>query len=297
MTSIGFIGLGRMGAGMAARLIGAADELIVHDVNQAAVVELVAQGAKAAGSAKEIGAACDIVFASLPSLKIVEETLIGPDGVASGGRVKVIVDLSTSGSQLAQTLDAALRPRGIASYDAPVSGGVKPAREGRLSLMVAGPKDQWPELEPLMLRLGKPFYMGETPGAGQTMKLINNLMGAVAIAVTAEGVTMGIKAGLDPALMIEVLNQSTGRNSATQDKWPRSVLPRTFDFGFATGLSLKDMRLCANEAAALETPIPLGRIALSLLERTAATYGEGSDFTSIARIVEADAGLDPERKA
>jgi 3-hydroxyisobutyrate dehydrogenase-like beta-hydroxyacid dehydrogenase len=297
MTSIGFIGLGRMGAGMAGRLVGAADELIVYDVNAAAVAELVAQGAKAAGSAKEIGASCDIVFASLPSLKIVEETLIGPDGVASGGRVKVIVDLSTSGSQLAQKLDAALRPLGIASFDAPVSGGVKPAREGRLSLMVAGPKAQWDAIQPLFLHMGKPFYMGERPGAGQTMKLINNLMGAVAIAVTAEGVTMGIKAGLDPALMIDVLNQSTGRNSATQDKWPRSVLPRTFDFGFATGLSLKDMRLCANEAEILETPIPLGKIALSLLERTAETYGEGSDFTSIARIVEADAGLDPERKA
>ena len=161
--------------------------------------------------------------------------------------------------------------------------------------MCAGPEAHWPQVEALLLRLGKPFYMGETPGAGQTMKLVNNLMGAVAIAVTAEGMTMGIKAGLDPAKMIEVLNQSTGRNSATQDKWPKSVLPRTFDFGFATGLSLKDMRLCADEAETLESPIPLGRIALSLLERTAQTYGETSDFTAMTKIVEADAGLDPER--
>jgi 3-hydroxyisobutyrate dehydrogenase-like beta-hydroxyacid dehydrogenase len=139
--------------------------------------------------------------------------------------------------------------------------------------------------------------MGETPGAGQTMKLVNNLMGAVAIAVTAEGMTMGIKAGLDPHRMIEVLNKSTGRNSATQDKWPKSVLPRTFDFGFATGLSLKDMRLCADEAESLESPIPLGQIALSLLERTYETYGENSDFTAMTKIVESDAGLDPERKA
>jgi len=297
MTTIGFIGLGRMGSGMAARLVDVADALVVHDVSRDAVDALVARGAVAVGSARDVGAAADIVFVSLPSLQIVEETLLGSNGVAAGGKTRIIVDLSTSGSQLAQKLDVALRAQGIASYDSPVSGGVKGAREGTLSLMAAGPEAHWHEVEPLLKRLGKPFYMGETPGAGQTMKLINNLMGAVAIAVTAEGVTMGIKAGLDPARMIEVLNQSTGRNSATQDKWPRSVLPRTFDFGFATGLSLKDMRLCANEAAILDAPIPLGRIALSLLERTAATYGEASDFTAIAKIVESDAGLDPERPA
>lgn len=297
MTSIGFIGLGRMGAGMAGRLVEVADQLIVHDLDPAAVAALVAQGASAAGSARAIGENCDIVFASLPSLAIVAQTLIGADGVAAGGRAKIIVDLSTSGAKLAQTLDAALRPLGIASYDAPVSGGVARARDGTLSLMCAGPEAQWDVVAPLLARFGTPFYMGETPGAGQTMKLVNNLMGAVAIAVTAEGMTMGIKAGLDPARMIEVLNQSTGRNSATQDKWPKAVLPRSFDFGFATGLSLKDMRLCADEAAALASPIPLGQIALSLLERTAQTYGAESDFTAMAKIVEHDAGLDPERGA
>src|SRR6185436_8543013 len=109
---------------------------------------------------------------------------------------------------------------------APVSGGVRGAREGTLSLMVSGPAELYENrVRPLLERLGKPFYLGETPGAGQTMKLVNNLLGAVAIAVTAEGMAMGIKAGLDPTTMIDVLNQSTGRNAATQDKWPRSVLP------------------------------------------------------------------------
>jgi 3-hydroxyisobutyrate dehydrogenase-like beta-hydroxyacid dehydrogenase len=152
-------------------------------------------------------------------------------------------------------------------------------------------------VRPLLERLGKPFYMGETPGAGQTMKLVNNLLGAVAIAVTSEGIALGVKAGLDPARMIEVLNQSTGRNSATQDKWPRSVLPRTFDFGFAATLSLKDTRLLMEEAAALGVPLPHGDAVLRMLERVVETYGEGADFTSMARIAEADAGLDPERPA
>ena len=295
MTSIGFIGLGRMGGPMAARLVGAGDALHVHDVSEEAVQALVAQGATATPSAKAVGAAADIVFMSLPTPAIVEDTVVGPHGLLAGGRMRTLVDLSTSGSQLAQRL--AQVAQGIATYDAPISGGVKPAREGRLALMASGPEEGWPEVEALLRHLGTPFYMGATPGAGQTMKLVNNLLGAVAIAVTAEGMAMGIKAGLDPHRMIEVLNQSTGRNSATQDKWPRAVLPRTFDFGFAAALSLKDMRLCAAEAAALDVPVPLGEHAIALLERTLATYGKAADFTAMARIVEADAGLDPDRPA
>jgi 3-hydroxyisobutyrate dehydrogenase-like beta-hydroxyacid dehydrogenase len=277
---------------MAARLLTDGWQLTVHDVSDAAVDALVAQGAQKADSAKAVGAVADIVFASLPSPQIVEETLLA---VADGGRTKIIVDLSTSGSQTAIRLADALGQRGIASFDAPVSGGVKPAQEGRLSLMVSGPEAEYEVIRPLLERFGKPFYMGASPGAGQTMKLVNNLLGAVAIAVTAEGMAMGIKAGLDPARMIEVLNQSTGRNSATQDKWPRSVLPRTFDFGFAAALSLKDTRLGIAEAEALGMDLPLGRHVERLLTRALASSGPDADFTAMAKIVEADAGLDPER--
>jgi len=297
MTSIGFVGLGRMGAGMAARLIGQADALYVHDIDAGAVETLVSAGAVAASSAADVGAKADIVLVSLPTPAIVQETLLGANGIASGGKVRTIIDLSTSGPQMAAKLHEVLSTRNIASYDAPVSGGVAGARDGKLSLMVAGPENGWPEVETLLVRLGKPFYMGETPGAGQTMKLVNNLLGAVAIAVTAEGMTMGIKAGLDPARMIEVLNQSTGRNSATQDKWPRSVLPRTFDFGFAAALSLKDMRLAAEEAKALDMPFPFGNLVVDLLQRTLDSFGPDADFTAMAQTVEQDAGLDPYRAA
>lgn len=290
---VGFIGLGRMGAHMAARLDEAGHSLLVHDRAPDAVRALVGRGAKAAISAREVGAGADIVFASLPSPAIVEAAI---GEAAGGGRAQIIVDLSTSGPRTAIRLAEVLAARDIASFDAPVSGGVRGAREGTLSLMVSGPAELYENrVRPLLERLGKPFYLGETPGAGQTMKLVNNLLGAVAIAVTAEGMTMGIKAGLDPAAMIDVLNQSTGRNAATQDKWPRSVLPRTFDFGFATGLSLKDTRLCIEEAQALGVPLPMGEVLVRLLDRTAARYGEDSDFTAMAKIVEEDAGLDPDR--
>ena len=297
MTIVGFLGLGRMGAGMSARLLGHADRLLVHDISEEAVAALVTKGAEAAGSAKALGAQCDIVFTSLPTPAIVREAILGEEGIASGGRVKIICDLSTSGPGLAQELAAALEPKGIASFDAPVSGGIKGANEGTLSLMVGGAEAQYEAIRPLLERMGKPFYMGETPGAGQTMKLVNNLLGAVAIAVTSEGMALGIKAGLDPARMIEVLNQSTGINSATRDKWPRAVLPRTFDFGFAAALSLKDTNLLMAEAAAMEVPLPLGGVVQRLLERTLETYGDRADFTAMAKVVESDAGLDPERPA
>jgi 3-hydroxyisobutyrate dehydrogenase-like beta-hydroxyacid dehydrogenase len=205
------------------------------------------------------------------------------------------VDLSTSGPEAAIRLSAALAARGIASLEAPVSGGIKGAREGTLSLMVSGPKSAWERVRPLIEIFGRPFFMGETAGAGQTMKLVNNLLGACAIAITAEGMTIGVKAGLDPARMIEVLNVSSGRSSATLDKWPRAVLPRTFDFGFAAGLCLKDVRLCLAAARSLGVPLGVGTAVCELLERTVSACGADSDFTAMAKMVELDAGLDPER--
>jgi 3-hydroxyisobutyrate dehydrogenase-like beta-hydroxyacid dehydrogenase len=292
MTTVGFLGLGRMGGPMAANLVGHVDRLLVHDLSPAAVGALVAKGAEAAGSAAALGERCEIVFMSLPTPAIVREAAAE---VVSGGTPRILCDLSTSGPKLAQSLHDSLTPRGIASFDAPVSGGIRGAEQGTLAIMAGGPEALWPELEPLLSRIGKPFYMGETPGAGQVTKLANNLLSLAAIATTAEAMTLAVKAGLDPARVIEVLNAGTGANSATRDKWPRAVLPRTFDFGFSAQLSLKDTRLALDEAQAMGVPLPTGERLAALLDRTLAAYGDDADFTAMAKIVEADAGLDPER--
>lgn len=296
MTTIGFLGLGRMGGPMAGNLIGHVAkenrQLLVHDISPAAVEVLVAKGAEAAGSAAALGERCEIVFMSLPTPAIVREAAAQ---ILSGGSPRVLCDLSTSGPKLALELHQLCQPRGVASFDAPVSGGIRGAEQGTLAIMAGGPGALWPELEPLLQRVGKPFYMGETPGAGQVTKLANNLLSLAAIAITAEAMTLGIKAGLDPARMIEVLNAGTGANSATRDKWPRAVLPRTFDFGFSAQLSLKDTRLALDEARAMSVPLPTGERLATLLDRTLATYGDDADFTAMAKVVEADAGLDPER--
>jgi len=294
MTTIGFLGLGRMGAPMASRLAGHVDRLLVHDIAPAAVAALVARGAEAAGSAAALGAACEIVFLSLPTPPIVRDAV---GEVMAGGAPRIVCDLSTSGPRLAQELHTMLAARGIASFDAPVSGGIRGAELGSLAIMVGGPEALYDGIRPILDRIGNPFFMGETPGAGQVAKLANNLLSLAAIATTAEAMTLAIKAGLDPARMIEVLNAGTGANSATRDKWPRAVLPRTFDFGFSAQLSLKDTRLALEEAQAMGVPLPTGERLAALLDRTLAMYGNDADFTAMAKVVEADAGLDPERKA
>jgi 3-hydroxyisobutyrate dehydrogenase-like beta-hydroxyacid dehydrogenase len=297
MSECGFIGLGRMGGAMARRLLAAGHQVLVHDPSPAAAAALATQGATVSASARAVADAAAVVFLSLPTPTIVEEVVLGGQGIRAGSRLKVCVDLSTSGPETAVKLAAGLAERGIASLEAPVSGGIKGAREGTLALMVSGPEATWEQVRPLLEVFGKPFFMGQNPGAGQTMKLVNNLLGACAIAITAEGMTLGVKAGLDPARMIDVLNVSSGRSSATQDKWPRSVLPRTFDFGFASGLCLKDVRLCLAAARSLAVPLGVGTAVSELLQRTVDTLGADADFTAMAKIVESDAGLDPNRPA
>jgi 3-hydroxyisobutyrate dehydrogenase-like beta-hydroxyacid dehydrogenase len=283
-----------MGAPMASRLVGHVDRLLVHDLSPAAVETLAAKGAEAAGSAAALGETCDIVFLSLPTPPVVREAV---GEVIAGGTPQIVCDLSTSGPKLAQELHDLLTPQGIASFDAPVSGGIRGAELGSLAIMVGGPEARYAEVCPILDRIGNPFFLGETPGAGQVAKLANNLLSLAAIATTAEAMTLALKAGIDPARLIEVLNAGTGANSATRDKWPRAVLPRTFDFGFSAQLSLKDTRLALEEAQAMGVPLPTAERLEALLERVLAAYGEDADFTEMAKVVEADAGLDPERPA
>jgi 3-hydroxyisobutyrate dehydrogenase-like beta-hydroxyacid dehydrogenase len=295
MSECGFIGLGRMGGAMARRLIEAGHRVVAFDVSESARNALAAQGASITASARAVADTVPIVFLSLPNPEVVVDTMLGTHGAIAGNRLELCVDLSTSGPEAAIRLAAGLAERNIASLEAPVSGGIKGAREGTLSLMVSGPKSAWERVRPLLEIFGRPFFMGEAAGAGQTMKLVNNLLGACAIAITAEGMTIGVKAGLEPARMIEVLNVSSGRSSATLDKWPRAVLPRTFDFGFAAGLCLKDVRLCLAAARSLAVPLGVGSAVCELLERTVSAWGADSDFTAMTKTVELDAGLDPER--
>ena len=283
---IGMIGTGRMGGPMAERLLEAGHHLVVFDTNEAALRPLAARGAAIARSALEVANQADVVLASLPTPDIVRRTIIGPDGAINGTRMRRFIDLSSTGAVATTEIAAALAPRGIEFLDAPVSGGVAGARGGKLTVMVSGPRGTYDELQPLLAVFGRVLFVGTKPGLAQTLKLLNNLMSATAIAITSEALAMGVKAGLDPTVMLDVINTSSGRNSATQDKFPKHVLTRGFDFGFSAGLSFKDVRLCLEEAEALGVPMVVGTMVRQMLSITCNTYGFDTDCTSVARIVE-----------
>ena len=288
----GFAGVGRMGSLMAPRLLAAGYSVVVFDVSRDAVAAMEKLGATHAASMAELGNKANTVFLSLPNPEIVNSASLGKDGLIEGGRVKRVVDFSTIGPRMAGIVARALATRDVVYVDAPVSGGLKGAREGTLAVMIACPKAVYTELEALLKIFGKPFHLGEVAGQAQTMKLANNLLAAAAIALSSEAMVMGVKAGLNPRVMLDVLNMSTGRNSATQDKFPRSILPGTFDFGFATGLSYKDVKLCIDEAEAMGVPMICGAAVRQMLAVTNAMYGADSDFTSMCRVVESWAGVE-----
>ena len=289
---LGFIGVGRMGGAMAERLLAAGHPVTVYDPDQAAVRRLESAGASRAESPAAVASAARIVFASLPTPSAVLDVVQGPNGVCHGSAIRIFIDLSTSGASAAVAIDKGLRERGIQSLDAPVSGGVAGARAGTLAIMASGPRAAFETVEPVITLLGRVFHVGEQPGLGQTLKLANNLMSQAAIAITAEALALGVKAGLDPQLMLDVINVSSGRNTASADKFPKHVLTRGFDFGFTTGLALKDVRMCLDEAALLGVPMSVGRSVAELLSRTQEEFGAESDCTCVARVVESRAGCE-----
>ena len=292
MKHVGFIGLGRMGQPMASRLIDAGYTLTVHDVNRKACDALAARGARAAASPAQVASAVDTVLLSLPTPSIVREVALGADGVASGTQVKTLIDLSTTGATAAREIAATLEKKGVTAVDAPVSGGVSGAVKGTLAVMVACAKPLYSELEPMLKHIGKVFFIGERPGMGQTMKLCNNLLSATAMAATSEAIVFGVKAGLDPAIMVEVINAGSGRSTASTDKFPRSVLPRSFDFGFATGLMYKDVKLCLEEAEAAGAQMWIANAVRQLWQLANQELGPQSDFTEIVKVLERRAGVE-----
>lgn len=288
---IGFVGVGRMGGRMCRRLIEAGYALTIFDTNEDALRELEKLGAKRADSPAVVASAAEIVLVSLPTPPIVLGVALGAKGIAEGSRVKIFVDVSTTGSTYAKRIAEGLAAKGITAVDAPVSGGIAGAEKGTVAVMVSCEDAIFERVKPVLDVIGKVFHVGKRPGQGQTMKLMNNLLSATAMAITSEAVVMGVKAGLDPKQIIDVLNSGSGRNSASQDKFPRCVLPRTFDFGFAIGLLNKDVRLCMEEAESLGVPMVVGSAVRQMLSIATASEGPNADMTDMVKTVEKWAGV------
>lgn len=289
--SIGFVGVGRMGSRMVRRLIQSGHQLTIYDTSEAAIAPLAELGAQRAESPAAVASAAEIVLASVPTPPIVQAVALGPKGIIEGSRVKIFIDVSTTGATVAKAVAAGLAAKGIRAVDAPVSGGIGGAEKGTLAVMVSCPEEVFTSVKPVLDIIGKVFFVGTQPGQGQTMKLLNNLLSAAAMAISSEALVMGVKAGIDPKMIVDVINAGSGRNSATQEKIPKCVIPRTFDYGFAIGLLNKDIRLCMAEADAFGVPMIVGSAVRQLLSIATAAEGLDADMTTMTRTVEKWAGV------
>ena len=287
--TVGFVGLGAMGAHMVARLVDAGHDLAVYDTRAEAMAPHVARGARACASAGAVADAADTVLVSLPTPDIVRAVA---GELAQGDAIEAFIDLSTTGPEVAAEVAATLSAAGIACLDAPVSGGVAGAQAGTLTIMAAGDEALFDSLRPLLEALGRNVVLvGAEPGQGQLAKVLNNLLSASAIAITGEALALGVHGGLSARTLLDVFNSSSGRNTASADKFPRHVLPRTFGAGFRLELMHKDVQLCLEEARRREVPMALGATVGELWSRAAASAAAGADCTEIVLMLEQDAGV------
>jgi 3-hydroxyisobutyrate dehydrogenase-like beta-hydroxyacid dehydrogenase len=267
--------------------------MTVYDVNPAAMKPFVDGGATAAASPKALADGVEHVFVCLPMPDVVRAVALGDTGLIHGKKIKSYVDLSTTGAVTAREVAAALTAKGIQCLDSPVSGGVPGARAGTVSLMMSGDKEVALRLMPALMSIGKhPFFLGAAPGLGQTMKVANNYLSAAANIACAEALVMGVKAGVDPKVMLDVVNASSGRSDSSERRYPDFVLKRDFKSGFRQQLLHKDIKLCMQEAAAQGTPMWIGNTVLSFLHY-AMSQGTGDEVShALVKHIERWAGVE-----
>lgn len=244
--TIGWIGLGQMGHRMSRHLANAGHTLVVAD---AASTERAPPGSRVAKSNAEVAALADTIILSLPDGNV-SQTVAREIASASPRKVKTVIDTSTIGPKAAEAVAAILADAGIAFVDAPVSGGTSGAEKATIAVMLACPAETYERVKPLASLIGKPFYVGPKPGQGQAVKVLNNFLSATALAATSEAIAFGVSQGIEMKTVIDIVNASSGRNSATEDKFPNRILHGRYDAGFTAKLQLKDIRLYLENARA-----------------------------------------------
>jgi 3-hydroxyisobutyrate dehydrogenase-like beta-hydroxyacid dehydrogenase len=287
MKKIGFVGLGNMGEPMCRRVLESGFEVSVYDVNPEAVSSLGGTAAEPAENLKALAAFADVVLLSLPDSDVVERAVLGDGGLADGlSSGKVLIDTSSSRPSSTRNIAKRLDGPGIEMLDAPVSGGVLRAEEGKLAVMVGGKREVFERCYEVFQAFGeKIFHVGDH-GAGHLVKSLNNLLSATTLASAAEAVILADKAGIAPETLLEVLNAGNGRSYSTEVKFPRFILNRTFDDGFALDLMTKDLRLALETAAEMGHPMFSGS-AIAQLWQAAAAQGYGPEgHTSIYAFLE-----------
>jgi 3-hydroxyisobutyrate dehydrogenase-like beta-hydroxyacid dehydrogenase len=285
--NLGFVGLGAMGGPMARRLARLGYRVWVHDLDPTAVERVVAAGGVSA-PLRELAAQAEVVMTCLPSIEALEAVLVGAGGISSGGAVRTVVDFSTTGVAFARSVAQSLGARGIDYLDAPITGNVVKAGDGTLGIMCSGPQAAFDRIQALLHDLAATIvlYLGEQSGQAQKLKLLNNLLSATGMAVSCEAFILGAKWGLDPDIMLGVINAGDASSSATRNKFPRSVLPRSFDFGARMAITAKDIALNVSEGEAAGVPMWIGTAVREVWHYAVGQGGAEQDGSSLITFLE-----------
>jgi 2-hydroxy-3-oxopropionate reductase len=289
----GFVGVGMMGQPMAGKLLDGGHTLLIHDINEAAMRPLLDRQAGKATSPKEIADRCEIVFVSLPTLGAFRAVTFGADGLLQGGALKILVNTCTVGVKFLREIETAMTARGVTIVDSPISGGPSGAAAGTLSVMVSGDPAAVETVRPLLSLWGPTLTIaGDKPGAAQVLKLTNNILCAVAIAATSEAFVMGAKGGLDPEVMLRAINAGTGSNTATQTMFPRAVLDRSFHYGAAMHILMKDIDLAIEQGEELGVPMWVCQATRLMFKHAIFAGSPNDDLTTMVKFVEKSAGFE-----
>ena len=289
---IGFIGLGVMGGRMAATLARAGHPLAVHDIEPTKIGVLTAAGATACTSPKQVAERSEIVFSSLPLPATVRSVYLGPDGVLEGVRPgMVLVDTSTVDPETTRAVSAAAAARGVHHLDAPVSGGWREAETGALVIIAGGDREAFDRIRDVLAVLGPAVHYAGPSGAGNVVKLVNNVMSMGNVLIAAEAFVLGVRAGMEPQRLHEILRTSAGRSYHFEKRFP-NILARNFAPGFTVDLARKDLGLAVDMARSHDVPVPATSL-LHQLYNACAALGEGpSDFAAIIKLFESWARIE-----
>jgi 2-hydroxy-3-oxopropionate reductase len=290
---VGYLGVGNMGQPMAGKLLDGGHGLTVYDINEAALEPLLLRQARRAASPKELADQCEIVFVSLPTLAAFRAAVLEAEGLAGGEAMQVLVNTCTVGVPFLREIEAAVAAKGVKIVDCPISGGPAGARAGTLSVMVSGDPTVVERVWPLISLWGKTLTIaGDKPGAAQVLKLTNNILFAVSLAATSEAFVMGAKGGLDPEVMVNAINAGSGQNGATQTVIPNSVLDRSFGYGAALHILMKDIDLAIAQGEELGVPMWVCQAARLIYKHAIFKGAADDDISTLLRHVERGAGFE-----
>lgn len=289
MKQIGFIGLGMMGFPMAGRLVAAGLDVLAYDVVQETTRRFAAEhaGAKVAGSLQELGG-CDVLVTMLPNSDIVDATVHQLAALLPAGAL--VIDMSSADPVRTRTLAEAVAAAGKVMIDAPVSGGVSRAQTGKLAIMAGGEAAEVERARPLLAHLGSTITHVGAIGAGHAMKALNNYVSAAGLIATAEALVAGQRFGIDPNVMVDVLNSSTGKNNTTENKARQFMLSGAFNSGFSLALMAKDVAIAAALAEAVHAPTQLGAHVSAMCNQASEALGKAADHTEVYRFAQQHQG-------